>query len=211
MTEEGLEVTQSLAETFETADLIEIDLADNAMGPRGLSRVKSMFQNSSLQRLNLGNCGLSAESMELLKTYVLADDKRIANGLTDLVLDRNMMGPDGAKVVGEILPHCKKLKSFSYLGCRTREEGTRFLAKGLLGMVQDCDRPALSKLELDDCTFGGDEDPAYEPLSEALKKCSQMRYLNVTDGNFQNDGLAKLIGGLTESGATMTHLLLGMC
>ena len=32
MTEEGLGVTQLLAETFESSDLLEIDLSDNAMG-----------------------------------------------------------------------------------------------------------------------------------------------------------------------------------
>jgi hypothetical protein len=94
MTEEGLNVTETLANVFESSNLNEIDLLHNAMGDRGLLRVESLFTTSNLQRLYLSNCGLSAASMEMLKDSVL-----IAKSLTEVVLDKNMIGVNGAKVI----------------------------------------------------------------------------------------------------------------
>lgn len=214
-TDEGLSVTKDLSATFEEADLRCIELSDNAMGPRGLGRVESMFLNSHLQSLYLGNCGLSAESMIFLKDYVLADDKRIARVLTDLVLDRNMMGPAGAKVVGEILPHCKKLQYFSYLGSRPGPQGALSLARGLEDLSKEVESPELVKLEIDDATFGGDDDDdddeaaAYVHLANALKRTQKLRHLNLTDGALGIAGLKKVLGSISESGAKLTHLILG--
>lgn len=208
MTEEGLAVTESLARTFAKAPLIDIDLSDNAMGPRGLIRVESMIANAPLQRLYLSNCGLSSESMQYLLKWFTADNNRIASGMKELVIDRNMNGPEGAKAVGEILGHCSKLQLFSYLGCRTRE-GTIHLANGLKTMVKGTPRHPLRRLELDDCNFGEEENPAYEPLAEALQECSQLQHLDLTDGKLEVEGLTKILDALTTAGAQMTHLGLG--
>ena len=212
MTDEGLEVTERLSETFEKSNLIEIDLSDNAMGPRGLSRVDLLFANSSLQRLYLSNCGLSGESMEILNTYFSKDDERIANSLKDLVLDKNMIGVDGAHTVSEFLARCKGLEYFSYNGCRPTKKGTKFICQGLVGLTND-NIPALRRLDLEDCTFGtGENDTdAILPLSEALARCSQLRHLNITDGGLEVDGLRLLVEALTQSKAKLTHLYLGTC
>lgn len=213
MTEEGLGVTEKLSETFKESNLIEIDLSDNAMGPRGLLRVESLFTNSSLQRLYLSNCGLSAESMGMLNTYLSNDDERIANSLTDLVLDKNMIGVGGAKTVSEFLARCKNLEYFSYNGCRPEEEGTKFICQGLVASTNKNSSPALRRLDLEDCTFGTGEDDtdAILPLSEALARCSQLRHLNITDGSLEVDGLKLLVNALTQSKAKLTHLYLGTC
>jgi Ran GTPase-activating protein (RanGAP) involved in mRNA processing and transport len=41
MTEEGLVVTQKLADAFVTSNLLDVNLSDNALGERGLGRVGS--------------------------------------------------------------------------------------------------------------------------------------------------------------------------
>jgi Ran GTPase-activating protein 1 len=210
MTDEGLEVTKRLAKVFEASDLVEIELSDNAMGPRGLLRVESLFKNSNLERLYLSNCGLSAESMGILKEHFLADNGRIAKVLTELVLDKNMIGVDGAKLVGEFLPHCKKLEYFSYNGCRPIKEGTKHLCEGIDGLAKDC-QPALRRIDMEDCTFGSGEDDAIFPFSEALKKCHQLRNLNMKDGDLELDGLELLIGALKTARVKLTHLYLGTC
>ena len=207
MTDEGLAVTEALAKTFAAAPLVDIELSDNAMGPRGLIRLESMIVDAPLQRLYLGNCGLSYESMKLLKEWLTADNNRIAGQMRELLLDRNMTGPEGAKEVGEILANCKKLEYFSHLGCRTRE-GTIHLAVGLQKMVEGCDRPALCRLDIDDCTFGEEECAA---LAGALSACSNMRHLELPDAGCGVDGLKKIVDALTSAGAKMTHLGLGTC
>lgn len=205
MTEEGLAVTESLARTFAKAPLSDIDLSDNAMGPRGLIRVESMIANAPLQRLYLSNCGLSSESMEYLLNWFTADNNRIASNMKVLVIDRNMLGTAGAEVVGKIIGHCPKLEYFSYLGCRT-QEGTMYLANGLKTMVKSTDRHPLRRLELDDCNFGEEDDPAYVPLAEALEGCSQMRHLDLTDAKLETEGLEKVLGALSTAEVGLTHL-----
>jgi len=207
MTDEGLEVTVQLAEIFEESDLLEIGLSDNAMGPRGLLRVESLFANSHLQRLYLSNCGLSFESMEMLKKSLVADDGRIANSMSELVLDRNMMGVDGARVVGEFLPLLKKLEYFSYQGCRPTDVGTKFLCEGILGLTKEC-QPVLRRIDMEDCTFGETEDDAIFPFSEALKKCPQLTYLNIIDGAIELEGLELLLNALKIARVKLSHLYL---
>lgn len=208
MTDEGLAVTEGVAKIFEKSPLVDIDLSDNAMGPRGLSRVESMIVNAPLRRLYLGNCGLSCESMILLREWVTADNNRIARSLEELLLDRNMMGAEGAREVGDILAQCKNLKYFSYLGCRI-QGGTEHLANGLKKMVQNCDRPSLCRLEIDDGNFGENESTAYIPLAEALEACSQMQRLDLTDSHMEIEGLTQVLEALTKAGAKMTHLGIG--
>lgn len=209
MTDEGLEVTEKLSKTFEASNLIEIDLSDNAMGPRGLERVDTLFANASLQRLYLSNCGLSAESMNMLKAYFSNDDGRIANSLTDLVLDKNMIGVGGAKIVGEFLATCKNLQYFSYNGCRPGEEGTKYICDGLHNLTKD-NSPVLRRIDLEDCTFGSgeDEDDAIFPLTKALEKCSLLTRLNITDGALELGGIELLVNALQASRALPTHLYL---
>lgn len=210
MTDEGLAVTEGVAQIFAKSPLIDIDLSDNAMGPRGLSRVESMIANAPLQRLYLGNCGLSYESMILLRDWVTADNNRIANSLEDLLLDRNMMGAEGAREVGEILSQCKNLKYFSYLGCRI-QGGTIHLAHGLKNLVQNCQQPALCRLEIDDGNFGESESSAYVPLAEALESCTKMQRLELTDSHMELTGLTRVLEALTTAGVSMTHLGLDGC
>eukprot|EP00980_Cylindrotheca_fusiformis_P003190 scaffold721_cov131-Cylindrotheca_fusiformis.AAC.80 len=206
-TEVGLGVTQLLAKLFEESDLLEINLSDNAMGPRGLKLSEAFFTNSSLRRLYLSNCGLSAESMTMLETYFLNDNGRIANSLTDLVLDRNMVGAKGAEIVGKFLPCLKNLQYFSFNGCRPDAEGTQFLCTGLMNLTKDSTH-SLCHIEMEDCTFGtGDENTdAVIPFCKSIEKCSQLQQLNVAEGMLEIDGLKLLVDALKKSKAKLTHL-----
>jgi Ran GTPase-activating protein (RanGAP) involved in mRNA processing and transport len=208
MTDEGLAVTERLAQAFANSKLIEVSMNDNAMGPRGLSRINLLF-NSPLQRLYFSNCGLSEESMKMLKDAVLGNDGRIAKSLTDLVLDKNMIGKEGAKLVGDFLKSCRKLQYFSYAGCRPEREGSKAICEGIRDLTQDNDSVRLRHLNLDDCTIGDSEDDAVQPLSEALTKCPQLRYFNLRSGDAEIGGLEMLVRGLQASGAQLTHLDLG--
>jgi len=218
MTDEGLNITKQLADMFLDANLIEINLSDNAMGPRGLERVESMFTNTidGLQRLYLNNCGLSKESMEMLKSYICSETNgvKISDTLTDLVLDKNMIGVEGAEVVGEILSQCTQLKYFSYNGCRPEAKGTKYLCQGILNLTEEVknrNQPImLQRIELEDCTFasGENENDAIIPFSRALKQCSRLRHLNMKDGALEIGGLKLLVNALSEGSPNLTHLYL---
>jgi Ran GTPase-activating protein (RanGAP) involved in mRNA processing and transport len=200
-----------LANVFEGSDLHEINLKDNAMGPRGLGRVASLFANSNLSKLNLENCGLSRESMEQLKEYINADNGRIAKTLTELVLDKNMIGVEGAEQVRQFLPHCVNLELFSYKGCRPVREGTKHIADGILDLVSNTEEPMIRHLDVNDSTFGNgdnDDEDAIVPFTKALSKCKRLRYLDLKDAAIEEGGLTLLVEAMKTSRAGLTHLLL---
>ena len=207
-TEEGLKVTELLAQAFESSDLIDINLSDNAMGPRGLLRVKPLFDNSHLQRLFLSNCGLSTESMEMLRDSIVADDCRIAQSLTHIVLDKNMIGVEGAKVVSSFLSKCKNLEYFSYVGCRPEAEGTKYICEGI-HELSESGPLELYHLDLDDCTIGSTPEDAVGPLSVALTHSPKLQYLSLRGGDLEVDGLEILVSALKKSRPKLSHLLLG--
>jgi Ran GTPase-activating protein 1 len=206
LTDEGLAVIEGVVEVFRDSPLVDVDLSDNALGLRGMERIKSLLTGLPLQRLYLANCGFSVESMVHLQECVAANDNAIGKSLTHLVLDRNMMGAMGAQKVGEILSTCN-LEYFSYLGCRI-QEGTLFLAQGIKLMAENAAKPALIRLDIDDGNFGEDE-PAYRPLAEGLKLCSRLRHLDLTDAQLGIQGLTLLLDALTAASVRLTHLGLG--
>jgi len=206
MTDEGLAVIEGIVEVFQESPIEDIDLSDNALGLRGMERIKTLLTGAPLRRLYLANCGFSAESMVHLRECVAANDNAIGESLKELVLDRNMMGTGGAQEVGEIISKCN-LEYLSYLGCRI-QEGTLFLANGIKLMAENAVKPALIRLDIDDGNFGEDE-PAYLPLAEGLKRCLLLRHLDLTDARLECEGLACIMDALTTAGVKLTHLGLG--
>lgn len=211
MTDEGLSVTEKLADVFLESKLTFVDLSDNAMGPRGLGRVGSLFANSYVESLFLNNCGLGEASMTQLTEYLTADDGRIAKSLRSLELDRNMIGVGGAKEVGNFLPLCTNLEHFSYNGCRPSKEGTSYICQGIYGLSLARPDIALTYISLEDCSFGdgSDEDDGIIAFSKGLQQCVNLRYLNMRDGAIETDGMALLVDALDASSAKLTHLMLG--
>jgi Ran GTPase-activating protein (RanGAP) involved in mRNA processing and transport len=174
-------------------------------------RSESLFTNSSLERLYLSNCGLPAEGMNMLNKYFSSGDGRIASTLTELVLDKNMIGVEGSKIVGEFLPTLKNLEYFSYNGCRPTEVGTKYVCDGLFNLTSGSSSSPLRRIEMEDCTFGDgeEESDAILPFSAALTKCSQLRHLNITDGGLEVGGIERLTSALTNARVRLSHLYLG--
>jgi Ran GTPase-activating protein (RanGAP) involved in mRNA processing and transport len=211
MTDEGLSVTEKLADVFLEAKVTFVDLSDNAMGPRGLGRVGSLFSNSHVEQLLLNNCGLGEESMVQLREYLTLDGGRIAKSLRKLELDRNMIGIGGAREVGELLPLCTNLEHFSYNGCRPSKEGTSFVCQGIHELSLARPDIALSYISLEDCSFGdgSEEEDGIIPFVKGLTNCTHLAYLNMRDGAIAADGMNLLVEALDASRAKLTHLLLG--
>jgi Ran GTPase-activating protein 1 len=211
MTEEGLVVTQKLADAFVTSNLLDVNLSDNALGERGLGRVGSLFLNSDLQRLYLSNCGLSHHSMVQLNGYLLADDHRVAKSLQELVLDKNMIGEEGAEVVASFLPFCVNLELFSYKGSRPGKAGSKHLGQAMLDLATKVDDPRIMRLDLNDCHFGdgtGSDEGGLVPLAGAISKFKNLRYLDLKDSEMCVSGITLLVGALKESKVRLSDLIL---
>lgn len=150
--------------------------------------------------------------MGLLNDYFAKENGRIYMSLTELVLDKNMIGEEGARTVGEFLPRLENLEYFSFNGCRPNTEGTKFLCDGLMELTRKS-KCFLRRIEMEDCTFGSGEDDADPiiPFCNAIAKCSQLQHLNINEGSLQVEGIKRLVSALKEAKARLTHLSLGMC
>ena len=149
--------------------------------------------------------------MNLLSEYFSKDNDRIYKSLTQLVLDKNMIGEAGARTVGEFLPRLENLEYFSFNGCRPNTQGTKFLCDGLMELTKKA-KCVLRRIEMEDCTFGSgeeDTDPIL-PFWSAISKCSQLQHININEGSLEIEGIKRLVSALKESRAHLTHLSLGM-
>ena len=201
---------ESLAHAFSNSPLVELELSDNALGERGLTRLTPLLNGHSLQRIYLSNCGLSLASMETLRDAVLGNEGKMAKTLEEIVLDRNMIGVQGAAVVREFLKECTNLQLISYRGCRPDREGTKYICQALDELTAAGDSK-LRHIDMDDTTIGSDDDSGVVPLSKALSRSRWLTYLKIPDGGLQAEGMQMVADALQESDAKLTYLHLGEC
>ena len=200
-------------------NLKSIYLNDNAMGPRALERIKTLLASPGLDAIKLNNCGLSAETIPQLDAALCVDGSDSGSTgslggvarLRVLELNKNMIGVEGAKQVGLLLPACTKLEEFSYCGCRPEMTGTKYVTDGLNNMVQaskNGDHP-IKKLALYDCSTGSgeEEDDGLHSLVETLTKSPNLTHLNLQDcGEFGETGTAMIVQALINSGCKLVDL-----
>ena len=209
----GLAVMEKWTECFANAKEVKaINLDDNAMGPRALKKIAPLLKASKLEEVHFNNCGLSAECIPELNEALKQDDTGLGVGrLKVLTMDKNMIGVEGARQMGLLLPDCKNLQKFSYCGCRPESGGTKHIATGLRGMAENNENHQLAVLKLEDCTFGSGEedDDAVHDLTKALEKLSKISYLNIRDGDIGETGMGMLAQSLINAGCKIVHLDLG--
>lgn len=69
---EGLRVYEVLGAALKSKSLTEIDLSDNAVGPKGVAACRELLSSqASLQKLYFCNCGISAEAAASLSELLL--------------------------------------------------------------------------------------------------------------------------------------------
>ena len=98
LTEEGLEVLQTVCDAFAGSNLVGVDLSDNAIGEQGIGACTTVLSKKTLERLALCNNGLSMETMGQVADILVADEDGtgcIASGLTKIHFFNNMSGEGG--------------------------------------------------------------------------------------------------------------------
>ena len=188
--------------------MLELELSENALGERAMQRLAPLLNGHTLQRIYFSNCGLSFASLEIMKDAIVGNDGKMANSLEELVLDKNMIGVNGARVVGDILKVCTNLQLLSYRGCRPLKEGTKHICQGLEELTGG-DNSKLRHLDMEDCSFGSGEDDPIVPLCAAIARSPRLSYLDIPDGDLKVEGVQRVSDALETSGAKLTHLNLG--
>ena len=110
---EGLAVYRALGGALRGgAPLEELDLSDNAVGPKGVAACHELLAgNPALQRLYFINCGISAEAARSIGDEVLF---RTPTQLRVLHLENNMSGGGGAIAIADVVAASPHLEDFKF-------------------------------------------------------------------------------------------------
>ena len=203
-TEQGLATLAFFHEVFKNAPRLDtIHLDDNALGTRGVEKIKDLLNKETVRNLTLCNCGLSEEVFEALRV-ALSDTM---GQIVHIALGRNQAGPGGARQVGEfMLPSMKNLQHFLYNGSRPLGDGSKLICAGLDTLTEE--HPNLITLDLNDSQLndGSEGDHAVHAASRAIARCSNLKVLNLPDCALAKEGLMIILDALYQSNATLTGL-----
>jgi len=186
---EGLAVYRALGAALRGgAPLQELDLSDNAVGPKGVAACHELLAgNPALQRLYFMNCGISAEAARSIGGEVLF---RVPTELTVLHLENNMSGGGGAIAIADIVAASPRLEDFKFASSRGTAEGGVALAGALRAA------PGLRRLCLHDNLFGA---PTLQALAAALPSLPLLTHLDVGDVLARDAGVGALAAALARA------------
>jgi len=213
MTEEGLQVLETICDAFRAAQLVEADLSDNAIGQQGIGACKSVIGKKSLERLSLCNNGLSEATMAQVADILTNDEDgtgSIASRLTKIHFYNNMSGEGGCSEFVRILEQSKCLVDIRFSSTRARREGSTIVASALDAALADGRNADLERLDLCDNIFK--DAASHDALFRALGATKCLKYLDLRECDLEDDGVKKVCHALFESDSALEHLdLSGNC
>ncbi|GMH57611.1 hypothetical protein TrRE_jg12927 [Triparma retinervis] len=181
--DEGLEIldtfTKAASETMK--DLEMVDLSDNAMGLKGISKSRVVIDTfrSTIRELYMCNDGLSHQSMKEVREIVTSP---VCLQFRTLHFFNNMSGDEGCRewaaiIAGQSTPGM--MEDIRFSGTRAGKEGSVCIAKALEDKLQVFNN--LRKLDLADNTFS--EGEGGDAIASFFSKGSfgKLEYLNLRD------------------------------
>ena len=207
MTEMGLHVLQTICDAFVDANLIDVDLSDNAIGQQGIGACKTVLSKQSLERLALCNNGLSEATMAEVADILTNDESGtgcVATNLTKIHFYNNMSGKGGCKQFARILEKSSKLTDIRFSSTRAGKAGSDIVTSALDVALQEERNANLEKLDLCDNNFGNKA--SQDALFRALGCTKSLSYLDLRDCELEDDGVKKVCHALFESDSALEHL-----
>ena len=207
MTEEGLQVLQTICDAFADSNLVEADLSDNAIGQQGIGACRTVLGKQSLERLALCNNGLSEATMAQVADILTSDEDgtgSIATRLTKIHFYNNMSGEGGCTEFVRILDKSTRLVDIRFSSTRAGRAGSTVVASALDAALASGRNLDLEKLDLCDNNFG--DNASHEALFRALGATKCLTYLNLRDCELEDDGIKKVCHALFESDSALEHL-----
>lgn len=207
MTEEGLQVLQTVCGAFADSELVDVNLSDNAIGEQGIGACKTALNKKSLERLALCNNGLSQETMAQVADILTNDEDGtgcIASNMTKIHFYNNMSGEGGAKEFARILERCTKLEDIRFSSTRAGKAGSDIVASAFDASLSEGHNPNLVKLDFCDNNFANKA--SHEALFRALGTTKSLDYLDLRDCDLEDDGIKKVCHALFESDSALEHL-----
>ncbi|KAA6426274.1 MAG: hypothetical protein FRX49_03386 [Trebouxia sp. A1-2] len=190
--------------------LVSICLGDDALGDAGvLELVDGVKQNSTLQKVDLENKGISSKGADSIAAAIQGHQS-----LQQLVLAHNHLSDEGVRL---LQPALALLRRLDLRGCHIGSQGAQCLATALreahsLEVLRLDDNPltehggsalaagvwhSQSLRELHLCNTGiGDE--GLSRLAQALTHASQLTYLDVSACSIGDEGVSDLADAISD-------------
>ena len=181
------------------AQLVELDLSDNAFGPIGMKALVDFLGSEScrnLQFLRLNNNGLGIQGATLLASVIGQLGR-----LEVFICGRNRLENDGSSVVARSLKNISTLKTIEMPQNGIRAEGIRLISDVILSNRE------LTQLNLNDNTMA---EEGGEAIASSLEVLTDVKIINFGDCLIRSGGCVAILKALSKSGSlkTMEKLLL---
>lgn len=176
------------------AQLVLLDLSDNAIGPVGAPPLIKFLKSQScetLEKLYLNNCGLGPEG----STSIASCIPNLKN-LRELICGRNRLEDKGAKNMSRALAELRNIEVL-----RLDQDGIRPAGIcALLGALQ-ANIETLEELDLSDNTIKADGARA---IASALSRATNITTLRLSDALLENEGFEIICEALSKSSCCKT-------
>jgi Ran GTPase-activating protein 1 len=190
----GLSVLNKISTALAATQLVELDLSENALGPRGIESCRPLLASKeTLQRLSFCNDGLSAEAMESIRDLLLFRGVDQPTSLKSLRFHNNMSGSGGAIAIAKVVEQSPLLERFELSSTRCGRDGGACLSKAL----EKC--PNLISVDLSDNTFGAE---CGEILGNSMKGKMNLEKFKAGDISLEDDGAAALLKAFCDPSTT---------
>lgn len=209
LTEEGLQVLETMCSAFAESKLVDLNLSENAIGEQGIGACKTALSRPTLERLALCNNGLSQSTMGQVADILTADEDGtgcIASKMTKLHFFNNMSGIGGCREFARILEKAPLLVDIRFASTRSQREGGDILSSALDASLADGRIQNVTKLDLHDNVFKNKA--SKDALFRALGKLSSLTYLDLGECELEDDGVKMICHALFESDCELEHLYL---
>uniref|UniRef100_A0A8B9YXY6 Ran GTPase-activating protein 1 n=1 Tax=Buteo japonicus TaxID=224669 RepID=A0A8B9YXY6_9AVES len=192
------------------AQLVELDLSDNAFGPDGVRGFEALLKSPAcytLQELRLNNCGMGIGGGKILATALKeCHRKSSAQGkplaLKIFVAGRNRLENDGATALAEAFGIIGTLEEVHMPQNGINHPGITALAQAF------AINPLLKVINLNDNTF---TEKGAVAMAETLKALRQIEVINFGDCLVRSKGAVAIADAVKEGLHKLKELNLSFC
>ena len=164
-----------------------LNLSNNSMGDAGVKEFA--YHTLRINSTSLTLLDLSSNSIGFNGIRTLADALKYCTNLTSLDLSGNLIGDDGTKALASVLKGRSNLLSLKI----HRNDINGFNA--VADIIKKCSK--MHTLEIGPSDFAS----GIKPLSQCLKKCSDLKILSLRQACIGQEGIKSLAKGLKKSKA----------